>query len=201
MRLQASFHLPPSIISRLQASVKAAGALVILLGIASLPLGVPLLLIVPVVVTSAAALLSRFPPVTLLRRLLMLEPFAVAASALVLFRPDGWTAFWTLLVKSSLSLTIVIIFSATTPFGDIFTLLRRLKLPGILLTTIALLYRYLFVLADQVERMRRARAGRTFAKGRRLAWFLNSGVIGHLAVRSVERAERVYAAMRARGWE
>jgi cobalt/nickel transport system permease protein len=199
MHFPHPLQLSQSVIGRLPSPVKAAGALILLVGIASLPLGEPALLAFPCAAVLLALVLSRMPPGYLLRRLLMLEPFALAASALVLFR--GWGAFWTLLAKSSLSLTIVIVFSATTPFGDMLVLMRRLHLPRLLLTTIALLYRYLFVVADQAERMARARASRTFRAGKRRTWYLNSGVIGHLAIRSVERAERVYAAMRARGWE
>jgi cobalt/nickel transport system permease protein len=49
--------------------------------------------------------------------------------------------------------------------------------------------------------MRRARASRTFNQGRLRAWGTLATVIGQLFVRSTERAERIYAAMIARGWQ
>jgi cobalt/nickel transport system permease protein len=57
------------------------------------------------------------------------------------------------------------------------------------------------VLADESERMRRARASRTFTRGRRFQWQTLASVAGLLFVRAAERAERIYAAMCARGWK
>jgi len=72
--------------------------------------------------------------------------------------------------------------------------------PSLLITTITLMHRYLFVLTDEAARMRRARASRTFTPARRFQWHTLSNVVGHLFIRASERAERVYDAMRARGW-
>ncbi len=203
MHLLSAEALPRthSPVHRLPASVKVGAALLVLVGIAALPLGAPRLLLIPFAFVAAALAMARLSLRFILRRLLVLEPFALAASVLALLRPDGVLAFWTLLGKSTLSLTVVVLLSATTPFGDLFDVLRRLRLPRLLLTTMALLSRYLFVLADQTERMKRARAARNFTGGKRRTWMLNSAAIGALVVRSVERAERVYAAMRARGWQ
>ena len=60
---------------------------------------------------------------------------------------------------------------------------------------------YLFVLADESERMRRARASRTFTRGRRARWQGLVTLVAVLFVRASERAERIYAAMCARGWK
>jgi cobalt/nickel transport system permease protein len=62
------------------------------------------------------------------------------------------------------------------------------------------MYRYVFVLIDETQRMRRARASRTFTSGRWHIWRSGTTIIGHLFVRATERAERIYAAMCARGW-
>jgi cobalt/nickel transport system permease protein len=79
--------------------------------------------------------------------------------------------------------------------------LRGLRVPGLLITTIALMHRYLFVLAEEAQRMRRARACRTFKRGRRFQWQALATVLGQLFVRASERAERIYDAMCARGWK
>jgi cobalt/nickel transport system permease protein len=49
--------------------------------------------------------------------------------------------------------------------------------------------------------MRCARASRTFQRRRRLHWQMLGTVVGQLFVRASERAERIYAAMCARGWK
>jgi len=79
--------------------------------------------------------------------------------------------------------------------------LRQMRVPALLITTLALMFRYLFVLADETQRMRRARASRTFARGRGVAWRTLATVAGQLFIRASERAERIYDAMCARGWK
>ncbi len=68
-------------------------------------------------------------------------------------------------------------------------MLRRARMPAFLVTTLALMYRYLFVLGDEAQRMRAARASRTFARGRVRVWRALGTVIAQLFVRSTERAE------------
>jgi cobalt/nickel transport system permease protein len=75
------------------------------------------------------------------------------------------------------------------------------RVPALLVTTLALMYRYLFELVDEAERMQRAQKCRTFERRRWHAWKSLGTVAGQLFVRSTERAERIYAAMLARGWK
>ena len=63
------------------------------------------------------------------------------------------------------------------------------------------MHRYLFVLVEEAERMRRARASRTFKPRRGARWHAMSTVVGQFFVRASERAERIYDAMCARGWK
>jgi cobalt/nickel transport system permease protein len=63
------------------------------------------------------------------------------------------------------------------------------------------LYRYLFVLIDEAQRVRRARDFRGAALaplGRRIA--AAGGVIGSLFLRTLNRSQRVHLAMAARGY-
>ncbi len=73
-------------------------------------------------------------------------------------------------------------------------------MPRLLVTVLALLYRYLFVILEESGRLARARRCRTFSRGRGAAWGSSAEIIARLFVRTSERAERVYAAMCARGW-
>ncbi len=188
------------ILHRTPAGAKAGAALALLVAIAATPRQSPLFLIVPLAIVSTVIVLGRIPLLMLLRRLMAFEVLAVTTSILALFQPDGWHLFWVLLAKATLSLVTAIVFSMSVSFMELLDLLRRLRVPRLFVTTIALLYRYLFVLTDQAARMTRARASRTFVPSKRRAWVINSGIIGTLALRSVERAEHVYNAMRARGW-
>jgi cobalt/nickel transport system permease protein len=146
------------------------------------------------------AALSRIPFGFLLRRLLLLEPLVIGVALLNLFQPEGWRTFGLLLARSNLCLLTMILLSNTTPFPAILRVLGVMRFPRILVTVLALMYRYLFVLVDEAERLQRARVSRTFSTGRCLQWSLYSIMIGQLFVRSTERAERIFMAMRARGW-
>ena len=85
-------------------------------------------------------------------------------------------------------------------------MLRAVRTPALLLTTIALMYRYLFVLTDEAPadepgpRLPHLHADAA-GWGRFLHWRTLGDVIGRLFVRSSDRAERIYDAMCARGWK
>jgi len=119
----------------------------------------------------------------------------------------GLLRFESILVRSWLSVQMAILLVATARFPDIVHALEHLRVPSILTTIIAFLYRYLFVLVDEVFRLLRAREARSAAAagsrpGGSVAW--RAGVAGNMAgqlfLRSYERSDRVYNAMLARGY-
>lgn len=119
----------------------------------------------------------------------------------------GFLRFVSILIRSWLSVQMAILLVGTTRFPDIVHALEHLRVPSILTTIIAFLYRYLFVLADEVFRLLRAREARSAAatgvrSGGSVAW--RAGVAGNMAgqlfLRSYERSDRVYNAMLARGY-
>lgn len=134
-----------------------------------------------------------------LKRSLIALPFVLSVSLLGLFQPHGGVLFLAVLVKSTVSLLAVQLLLQTTPASALLRTLRRVHVPEILCSTILLLQRYWFLLADEAARMRRARAGRTLRAGRLELWRAQGNALGLLFVRTVSRAERVQAAMRARG--
>ena len=101
-----------------------------------------------------------------------------------------------------------IILAAATPFSDLLYGLQQLKVPKTLIAIIGLMWRYLFLISDEVTRMIRARKSRSTARqGPRLAggslWWrarVTGGMAGSLFLRSIERSDRVYAAMLSRGY-
>jgi cobalt/nickel transport system permease protein len=147
-----------------------------------------------------AAVASRVPLGFLVRRLLLLEPFIAGVALLTLWQPGGVAVALTIVLRSSLCLATMILLTNTTPFSELLRILRRAGLPALLVTTMALMYRYLFVLIEEAERMQRARASRTLRAHRVHAWRSTAALAGQLLLRSTERAERIYAAMCARGW-
>ncbi len=185
---------------RLPAELKLGVALGLVLVIVVLPLAAwPWFAAVAMLLAGAAAA-SRVPPRFLAGRLLLLEPLVLGAALLALFQPGGLVAFGTLVLKTTLCLSTMLLLSSTTPFSEILRVLRRARMPALLVTTLALMYRYLFVLSDEAQRMRAARTSRTFTRRRASMWRALGTVIAQLFVRSTERAERIYVAMCARGW-
>lgn len=185
---------------RLPAGLKLAAGLALVLVTVTIPgagWGWNIAMAITLVVV---VMISRVPVGFVFRRLLLLEPFVLGVSLLAVLQPNGLHVFTTLVIKSTLCLLTMIVVSGTTPFVDLLRVLRRLRVPAILVTTLALLYRYLFVLVDEAQRIETARASRTLAPSRRRTWRLLGSALGMLFVRSSERAERIYAAMLARGW-
>ena len=188
-------------IHRLPAGVKLAAALGTVTIIALLPMGAWGALGAIALFLSLMAGLSRISPRFLLWRLLALEPLALGVAGLAILQPHGGRIFVTMLAKTTLCLLTMILLSNTTAFSALLEVMQRVRVPRLLVSTLALMYRYLFVLTDEAQRMRRARASRTFRDGRWWTWKTLATVIGQLFVRSTERAERIYAAMTARGWK
>ena len=111
------------------------------------------------------------------------------------FGPALKTAMTGLAVMALLTL------AAVTPFPRLLIALGRLGVPPVLVATLHFMYRYLHVLGEELDRMVKARRSRTFRRSGRLDWGLLSGLLGMLFLRSMERGERVHAAMLARGWD
>ena len=186
-------------VHRLPAGMKLASSLLLVLVIVLSPLPACAFIAVALVVV---AFLSRLSWVFLLKRLLLLEPFVLGVAVLMLFQPGGVEVFAVMVTRSTLCLFTMMLLSSTTPFSELLLVLQRARVPALLVTTLALMYRYLFVLVDEAERMHRSRLCRTFVRQRRWhGWKALGSVAGQLFVRSTERAERIYAAMLARGWK
>ncbi len=205
--LLESYQPRRSLVHRLPAGVKLGLAVGWVLGLVALPRGWGLPVVggiggAALVGLGTVAVLSRLRIGFLLKRLLLLEPFVFGVAALSLWQPHGWEAFWHAVVRSTLCLAALVLLAATTPFSEMIRVLREWRVPALLLTTLTLMDRYLFVLVEESGRMQRARMSRTFGRrSRRSVWQGLAETLGQLFVRSVARAERIYAAMCARGWK
>jgi cobalt/nickel transport system permease protein len=79
--------------------------------------------------------------------------------------------------------------------------LRRLRVPASLTNLLMFAVRYLDVLAAEYARLRRATTVRAFRpRTDRHTWWTLGWLVGMLLVRSFERAERIEAAMKCRGF-
>ena len=120
---------------------------------------------------------------------------------------EGLDFFFSVLLKSWASVTAAVVLTATTPPLRLLEALRSLRIPAVLVAIVMLMYRYLFVLVEEAQSMMRARAARSAAIGRNsggsLVWRAKSagGMAGSLFIRTLDRSERIYMAMVARGYD
>jgi cobalt/nickel transport system permease protein len=113
---------------------------------------------------------------------------------------SGLWVLWNVIIKSCLGVFSVILLSSTTSFPQMIRGMEKLGSPRIFMILTSFMYRYSFILIDEMQRMKRARDSRCFGG----SWFWQSKVIGHmigtLFLRSFHRGERVYMAMLSRGY-
>jgi cobalt/nickel transport system permease protein len=178
------------------------------------------LLLAPVIVLVGA---SRLGYGFVLRRTFLALPFVAAAAPLIFTRAGetvftmplvGWTAsaeglvaVASIMARSWIAVAVAAVFVASTPPAELLRALRWLRVPRLLVSTLFFTYRYLFVIGEEAQRMLRARASRSASmpgvrSGGSVMWRARVAghMVGSLFVRSLERSERVYAAMQARGY-
>lgn len=194
-----------SICHALPAGTKLLLTLVVILVAGLIPLeqwpAQGLLLALVFVGLSLAGVTMRY----LVRRLALFLPLLLVFGLSVpMARSNDAAWSWTL----SLWLRCTVSFLAglwlvhVLPFRDLLTTLRRWHCPPALIAMLGFMYRYTFILWDELRRLRNARAARDFGGGPWWrVWSINSQVIGLLLLRAMERAERTHRAMLARGWD
>ncbi len=227
-RLLDPYRNGRSLVHNLDGRVKFVLALGFILTAALVPTGSWAVYLLLLALVQAAAVLSELGPGYVLKRSLLALPFVLAAlpvmftisgralmtlpigsNGFILSEP-GLVRFLSISVKSWISVQAAILLAATTPFPDLLVAMRALRIPRLLVTVIGLMWRYLFVMVDAASRMLRARTARstsTGLPGRKLggkvSWRarVTGGMAGSLLLRSLERADRIYAAMLSRGYD
>jgi cobalt/nickel transport system permease protein len=211
-----------SAVHRLDPRVKVILTLAFIVSVALLPDGAWASYLVAFSLLMGLTLAAALSPWLVIKRSLVGLPFLLAAVTVLFTIPGrvvwvgpfgleltdaGMVRFGSIVSRSLISLAAAVLLTATTRFPDLLHALRHLKVPAVLVSIIAFMYRYLFVLAEEAARLLRARAARSGRlPGRRgggtLTW--RASVTGHMAgqllVRSLDRSDRVYNAMLARGY-
>ncbi len=208
---------------RTEARFKVAGALVLITAAALLPASPDWPFAAYLVLLAGLLALARLPAGPVLRRLAGLAPFILTAVVLLPFtrpgdgtvsaalRLGGWQlrlyragllAAKAVLLKSLICGGSAVLLVSTTPFSSLLRALQRLGFPRLLLTIIAFLYRYLFLLQGEFLRLGRAARSRNWEAGPLRARLAAAGsIVGSLFLRTYDRGERVYTAMLARGYD
>lgn len=158
-------------------------------------------------------LAGRLPPGYILRKVLIVSPFAVLVGifnpildreTLVTVGPlalsGGWVSFTSIMLRFTLTVGAAMTLLAVTGFHAVCMSLEKLGAPRFFAMQLLFLYRYLFVLVEEAVRMVRARALRVF-NGRGLGLSAYGSLLGHLLLRTLDRAQRIHSAMWCRGFD
>ena len=140
---------------------------------------------------------AHLPLLGLAGRAALVLPFSATFALITWWSGDSMRAF-ALAEKSFLSGMGALLLVSTTPLTGWTAALESWRVPRMLILVIQFVYRYLFVIAEQAQRMRWAAVCRGSHKsgGFRLA----AGLVGVLFARSWQRADGIYHAMLARGF-
>lgn len=112
----------------------------------------------------------------------------------------GWLSMLTLMLKGCFALMASFLLVATTPVDSLCAALRRVHVPGLLLTLFLLTYRYVGVMVGEASVMMQAYSLRApKQKGLHIsAW---GSFLGQLLLRSMDRAQELYNSMILRGFQ
>lgn len=159
------------------------------------------------------AIWSAVPLRALARKLLIAAPFALMVG---LFNPwldrapmldlggfeisAGWVSFGSIFLRFVLAMSAALILVASTGINAVAEALARLGAPRAFTGQLVFLYRYAFVLGEEASHM--LTAAQLRGQGRPAIRFgVWVKLTGQLLLRAFDRAQRIYLAMLARGFD
>jgi cobalt/nickel transport system permease protein len=164
---------------------------------------------------AAVAIVARVGPGVIWRRARVVLPLVLFVAVFVPFvhgggpshdlgpvsvSGEGLAILGAVAAKATIGTVSAVLLAATTSFPAVLRGLAALRVPRLFTLIAALMYRYLFVIVEEVQRMRTALAARAY----RPRHALQAGPIGNAAtalfLRTYGRGERVHMAMLARGY-
>lgn len=222
------YHPKESLVHRLDPRIKFVLAVAFILTTALIPQGTWPVYVLLMAIILCVDVLSELGVGFILKRSVLALPFVLAAVPIIFTAPGpeittftigsweltisqvGLERFISIGLKSWISIQCAIVLAASTPFPDILVAMRAIRLPKLIVAIFGLMWRYLFVLVDEVIRLNRARASRSGNPGRAngkvggsLVWRakVTGGMVGSLFLRALERSDRIYMAMLSRGYD
>lgn len=158
-------------------------------------------------------LLSRIPPGFVLKRLFFVSPFIIMAA---LFYPaslmlageykfvnpqaEAINIGLSIFLKAGMSIILLIWLISTEKFHALLHGLRKLRMPRLIGIISALMYRYVFILADESLKTTRARDSRSPGKLKMNRIKVYSNQMAMIFLRSWERSKIIYDSMLSRGF-
>ena len=165
----------------------------------------PLLFLIYAVIISIFWYVSHLPFKHLIERLSITIPFVAIIGLGIAFGHKlndavWWHSFVYLIVRATLTITLLTLLTSTTPFPMLLEGLHWFKLPKVLHSLLSFIYRFIYIIIDEFQRLNRGRKSREFGKHFLLSWKGRSWMLGTFLIKCIERSERVYQAMLSRGY-
>jgi cobalt/nickel transport system permease protein len=111
----------------------------------------------------------------------------------------GWISFLSILIRFVLTASVALFLLGTTGLREISLALEGMGVPRVFTIQLFSLCRHLFLVSDEAVRISQARASRTIGK-KGNEFLVSVKLLRTVLVRSFDRAERVYVAMKSRGY-
>lgn len=200
-------------VHRLDARAKVITTLVFIMAVMSFPRYEVSALMPFFLYPFALIALGRIPCGYILRKILLAAPFALVIG---IFNPlldhrtvasvgawnisGGWLSFTSIIIRFLLTVGAALALITCTGLYRLGAGLERIGVPKVFVVQLLFLHRYLFVITAEGHRMMRSLELRS-AGQRSLRLRVYGSLVGHLLLRSMDRAERVYRAMLARGFD
>lgn len=145
--------------------------------------------------------ISKIPICAILKKMVLVLPFVFFILLLNLAVGMPIERIIQIGTRTILSVLTLVMLISTTKFHSILVVLKGWHIPGIIVQTLAFIYRYFFILIDEAQKMVNTFRLRGGGLGRWQVMKIMSAIIGNLFIRSYERAERVFWAMTMRSSE
>jgi cobalt/nickel transport system permease protein len=163
----------------------------------------------------AVAIAARIPAATIWRRArVILPPILLVAVFIPFLRGGGAThdlgpftvsdaglaVLGAVTAKATIGTVSGVLLGATTSFPAVLRGLEALRVPRLFTVIATFMYRYLFVVVEELHRMRIALAARAYSPSHALQARPIGGAVNALFLRTYARGERVHQAMLSRGY-
>lgn len=106
------------------------------------------------------------------------------------------------LILRALSVVASVYFTVlTTPVTDLFPTLRRLHVPGLFISLMEMIYRFIFVLYETAQHIHTAQESRLGYDGLRRSYHSMGTLLSTVFIRAYRRSDNIYNALESRGYE
>lgn len=194
----------------IEVMILSIGLLTLSLLLPPMPCG----LVVVAVAAGAIVFGAGIPARVFLRVMFVPASFLVAGSLALIFSvgfdegrlsvaptPGGFATARTVLLRSLSSVSAMMLLGLTVPMSEILSLLRRWRMPAVLIELMGLIYRLLFVFDSTFQKMLTAQACRLGYRNLRTSYRSLGTALTALFIRAIDRAHRMERGLAARGYD